>query len=208
MKITVSGKHLKVGAALKEHVLESTESGITKYFEQAISADIHFTKEAHLFVCDIIVNEGTGYNSYYKSQAKEENIFAAFDRALDRIEKQLRRYKRRIKDHHKQSIGEATAIAATKYVISDDGQDIEEDNPIIIAEKQVSIETLTVADAVMRMNLANLPALMFINKKSGCYDVVYKRADGNISWVESKQEARAENPTQKQANIQLVKKTG
>ncbi len=189
MKITVSGKQLKVGNSLKDHVTDSTESGIKKYFERAISAEIHFTKEAHLFVCDIIVNEGTGTHSYYKSQGKEENIYAAFDKALDRIEKQLRRYKRRIKDHHKVSMGEATAIAATKYVISDDGQDIEEDNPVIIAEKQTSIEELTVADAVMKMNLSNLPALMFINKKTRQYNVVYKRIDGNISWVESKSES-------------------
>ncbi len=191
MKITVSGKHIKIGNGLKEHVLESTEAGITKYFENAISADIIFSKETHLFVCDIVVNDGTGNHSNYKSQAKEENIFAAFDRALDKMEKQLRRYKRRIKDHKKMPIGEVATILATKYVISDDGQDIEEDNPIIIAEKQTSIEKLTVADAVMRMNLANLPALMFINKKTGNYNVVYKRLDGNISWVEAKQENEA-----------------
>jgi len=69
---------------------------------------------------------------------------------------------------------------------------MEDDNPVIIAEKQTSIETLTVADAVMRMNLANLPALMFINKKSGNHDVVYRRADGNISWVQSSSQAEAE----------------
>ncbi|MDX1949035.1 MAG: ribosome-associated translation inhibitor RaiA [Rickettsiales bacterium] len=191
MKITVSGKHIKIGSGLKEHVLESTESGITKYFENAISADVIFSKEAHFFTCDIVVNDGTGTHSNYKAQAKEENIFAAFDKALDRMEKQLRRYKRRIKDHRKLARDEAATIIATKYVISDDGQDIEEDNPVIIAEKQTSIEELTVADAVMKMNLANLPALMFINKKTGNYNVVYKRLDGNISWVEAKQENQA-----------------
>ncbi len=77
---------------------------------------------------------------------------------------------------------------ATKSVIADDGQDIEDDNPVIIAEKQTSIERLTVADAVMRMNLSNLPALMFINKKTDEHNVVYKREDGNISWIESKSE--------------------
>lgn len=202
MKITISGKHIKIGSTLKQHILESTEESIKKYFENAISADVHISKEAHLFVTDIIVNDGTGTQYPYKSQAKEENIYAAFDRALDRMEKQLRRYKRRIKDHHKLSTGEAAAIAATKYVISDDGQDFEEEdseNSLIIAEKPMTIETLTVADAVMRMNLSNLPALMFINKKTGSYNVVYKRADGNISWVES-QSNSAQKPHLKAVN--------
>ena len=192
MKITVAGKQLKVGAALKQYIDENLESSIKKYFENAISADVTFSKETHMFVTDIVVNEGTGNQIFYKSQAKEDNIFASFDKALDRMEKQLRRYKRRIKDHHKQGLKD-TALTATKYVIQDDGQDVEdeEDNPLIIAEKQTAIERLSVADAVMRMNLANLPALMFINTKTENYNVVYKREDGNISWVEAGEEDKA-----------------
>jgi ribosomal subunit interface protein len=193
MKITITGKQMKVGSALQEYVKENVEVSIKKYFENAISAHVTFSKETHLFVTDIVVNEGVSNQLYYKSQAKEDNVYACFDRALDRMEKQLRRYKRRIKDHHKQGVGEATALAAMKYVISDDGQDFEEsseiDNPLIIAEKQTAIESLTVADAVMRMNLANLPALVFINKKTSNFNVVYKRLDGNISWIDSKHEA-------------------
>jgi ribosomal subunit interface protein len=190
MKTTISGKQMKIGHGLREHIEESLAAGIKKYFENAISADVHLSKEAHLFVTDIIVNDGTGTQYPYKSQAKEENVFASFDKALDRMEKQLRRYKRRIKDHQKISMAEASAFAATKYVISDDGQDFEDENgtensPLIIAEKQMQIEVLTVADAVMRMNLSNLPALMFVNKKTGNHNVVYKRLDGNISWIES-----------------------
>lgn len=189
MKITISGKQLNVGNSLQEHVNEQIEYSVKKYFENAISADVFFSKETHNFVADIIVNEGTGNHIFYKSQAKDDNIYAAFDKALERVEKQLRRYKRRIKDHQKQSVSEVAMLQATKRVISDDGQDIEDDNPLIIAEKQTAVETLTVADAVMRMNLANLPALMFINKKTGLHNVVYKREDGNISWVESQEGA-------------------
>jgi hypothetical protein len=146
------------------------------------------------------VNEGVSNHLYYKSQGKEENIYTSFDRALERMEKQLRRYKRRLRNHHKTSVGDATSWAATKYVIADDGQDFEEtgegenENPLIIAEKQTAIETLTVADAVMRMNLSNLPALLFLNKKSGNLNVVYKRVDGNISWVDAKTEAASKSP--------------
>ncbi len=203
MKITISGKQMKVGAALQEYAKDNIETSIKKYFEQAISAHITFSKEAHLFVTDIVVNEGVSNQLYYKSQAKEDSIYASFDRAVDRMEKQLRRYKRRIKNHHKTSVGETTAaaFAATKYVIADDGQDHEEsvaeDNSVIIAEKQTAIETLTVADAVMRMNLANLPALMFVNKKTGNFNVVYRRLDGNISWVDANAQAASTEGTPK-----------
>jgi ribosomal subunit interface protein len=204
MKITISGKQIKVGAALQEYVKENIDISIKKYFEQAISAQVTFSKESHNFTCDIVVNEGVSNQLYYKSQAKEENIYASFDRALERMEKQLRRYKRRLKNHHKQGMGEATSWEATKYVISDDGQDFEDlgeaDNPLIIAEKQTAIETLTVADAVMRMNLSNLPALVFINKKTNSFNVVYKRLDGNISWVDAKAEASVQTPKLKAVN--------
>ena len=206
MKITIAGKQIKIGSALQDYVKDNVEASIKKYFENAISADIHFSKETHLFVTDIVVNEGTGNHIFYKSQAKEDNIYASFDKALERMDKQLRRYKRRIKDHNKTSVGEAT-FEATKYVLSDDGQDVDssEDNPLIIAEKQTAIESLTVADAVMRMNLANLPALVFTNKKTGNFNVVYKRQDGNISWVETKSQA-AGGSTDDGTNLKVVSK--
>lgn len=193
MKISISGQHIKIGQSLTEHAEEALNTGIKKYFENAISADVVFSRETHNFVCDIVVNEGSGNHIFYKSKGKEDSIYAAFDKALDRMEKQLRRYKKRIRDHSKLNLAEATSIAARKYVIQDDGQDIEADDsaPLIIAEKATPVEALSVADAVMRMNLANLPALMFINKKTGNYSVVYKREDGNISWVEAEKEVKA-----------------
>ena len=189
MHITVSGKGLNVGASLKEHVESNLEAAVSKYFDRAIDGDVVFSKESHLFCANIMVNEGTSASMAIKSEGKAEDIYAAFDIAVDRVEKQLRRYKRRIKNHKgKADMGgnNLSQATATKYVISDDGQDADEDdNPLIIAEKQTVIETITVSDAVMRMNLANLPALMFINKKTGSVNVVYRRHDGNISWVDS-----------------------
>ncbi len=195
MQISVSGQQIDVGASLREHVEERLEREVSKYFEQAIDARVVFTKEAHLFVADIIVNEGTGTGIVIKGNGKAGDIYAAFDQASERIEKQLRRYKRRIKDHHKANpaeMGDAVQpVSGTKYIFSDEGEESAEaeDNPIIIAEKPMQIERLSVSDAVMRMNLANLPALMFINKKSGGISVVYRRDDGNISWVDSQLKA-------------------
>jgi ribosomal subunit interface protein len=193
MQITVSGKHLEIGKALQEYVAAELESVVTKYFEHAISADIVFTKERHLFKADIHVNEGTGTNVLIKGSAEDDDVYAAFDLCSAKVEKQLRRYKRRIKDHHKTRIDkdESQLIHATKYVLSseveDDNEESDEQNdaPLIIAEKPMEIETLTVSDAVMRMDLGQLPALMFINKKTGSINVVYRRDDGNISWIDS-----------------------
>ncbi len=192
MKITVSGKQLDVGVSLSEYVEESLNNSVKKYFDRAIDADVVFYKDAHLFCTDIIVNEGTGKNLLIRAQAREEDVYASFDKANQRIEKQLRRYKRRLKSHHRPEANNILAMAATKYVLNDDGQEVEEGfdhTPLIIAEKPTSLEILSVSDAVMRMNLAGLPALLFINEKTDGLDVVYRREDGNISWVESKHKA-------------------
>lgn len=189
MKIRVSGKKFDVGQSLSEHVETALEAAVSKYFDNAIDADVVFWRESHLISVDIVVNEGTGHNIVIKGQGQADEAYAAFDMACMRIEKQLRRYKRRLKNHHKLSLGELSLVSSgMKYVLSGNDQEEvleEEENPLIIAEKQSSIETLTVSDAVMHMNLANLPALMFINKKTGNVSVVYHRKDGNISWVDS-----------------------
>ena len=185
MKISVSGIHLDVGTALQEYVEAELTEVVNKYFEKAISADVVFTKVRHLFRADIMVNEGTGTNHVIKASAEDDDVYAAFSIAAARAEKQLRRYKRRIKAHRAVS---AKELSGTKYVIP--ATSGEEDNdsgdaPLIIAEKPAVIEELTVSDAVMRMDLGQLPALMFINKKTGAVNVVYKREDGNISWIDA-----------------------
>jgi ribosomal subunit interface protein len=188
MQITVSGKHLEVGSALHDYVEASLQDAVTKYFEHAISADVVFTKVRHLFKVDILVNEGTGTQLVIKANAEDDDAYAAFDVAVARVAKQLRRYKGRIKDHHKvRPDKDMNSFGATKYVLSSELSEVSsgEDTPVIIAEKPTEIETLTVSDAVMRMDLGQLPAVMFINKKTLAVNVVYRRQDGNISWIVS-----------------------
>lgn len=190
MQVLISGKQISVGEALQTHARDEVTSCVTKYFDAAVSANVVFSKESHLFRADILVNEGTGTKVVVKADGKDADIYRAFDNALDRIEKQLRRYKRRIKNHHKAGHAELQ-YDATKYVIASGNEEEEakeEENPLIIAEKATMIETLSVSDAVMRMDLANLPALMFINRNSGNLNVVYRRADGNIAWVDPRVE--------------------
>jgi ribosomal subunit interface protein len=200
MKVTVSGQGMEVGSALRQRVEELLGKVVTKYFDRAINADVVFHKRGHFFSADIQVNEGTGNGIFIKGSGESEDVYAAFDQGCERIEKQLRRYKRRLKNHHKVKISEVDAedvkalLQGKKYVISNDEASEDEgegDTPLIIAEKTTRIEKLTVSEAVMRMNLADLPALMFINKKNGHINVVYVRKDGNISWVDSKVNAAA-----------------
>jgi ribosomal subunit interface protein len=191
MQITVSGKHLEVGYALQQYVETGLHAVVKKYFEHAISADVVFTKIRYLFRTDIIVNEGTGTNVIIKAGADDEDVYTSFDLASLKIEKQLRRYKGRLRDHHKSKAdkAETSAMSAIQYTLSneiDNKIELTSDSaPLIIAETPTEIERLTVSDAVMRMDLGQLPAVLFINKKNGAINVIYRREDGNITWIDS-----------------------
>ncbi len=194
MQILVSGQHLSIGGSLQAYAKERITGSINKYFDHAPSATVHFNKQNHEFFCDIIVNDGTGRHTIIKSNAAADDVYFAFDSALSKIEKQLRKYKSKLKDHSsRMKLSEITSDSV-KYVISPnkigsgDNESIETDvdNPLIIAEKPTKILKLSVGQAVMKMDLEDLPALMFENVKSNRINVVYYRKDGNISWVDSK----------------------
>ena len=192
MQVLVSGQHLSIGASLQEYVKDRITSAIKKYFDHAPTATVHFIKQNYEFLCDIIVNDGTGRHTVIKSNAANNDVYSAFDIALSRIETQLRKYKSKLKDHsNRMKLSEAVPDAA-KYVIEpvssdnhEKSDDIDFDNPVIIAEKAVKILKLSVGQAVMKMDLENLPALMFENAKTNRINVVYYRKDGNISWIDS-----------------------
>ena len=168
MQITVSGKGLDVGESLTQHVNARLEEGIEKYLDRVTDVKVVFSRESHLYRVDILVNPGTHSDITIKGQADSTDVYAAFDQTADKIEKQLRRYKRKLKNHHKARVSDAL-FEADKYVIADDKEEEapEEDAPLVIAEKKTAIETLTVSEAVMRMDLANLPALMFFSSVHG-----------------------------------------
>ncbi|MBN8522708.1 MAG: ribosome-associated translation inhibitor RaiA [Rickettsiales bacterium] len=191
MQVSVSGQHLSIGLSLQEYVKERMGGSIKKYFDHAPSATVHFNKQNHDFSCDIVVNDGTGRHIVIKSNASSDDVYFAFDAALSKIEKQLRKYKSKLKDHSsKIKVSEITPTT-TKYVISptkiddEETKEIDFDNPVIVAEKATKILKLSVGQAVMKMDLEDLPALMFRNVKTDRINVVYYRKDGNISWVDS-----------------------
>lgn len=193
MQIKISGKQVDVGDALRGYIEERLSGGIPKYLDRVTMCDVVISREAHLFRADIVLNTGTHAGVIVKGRGEATDAHPAFDAAADKIEKQLRRYKRRLTDHHKEETGKTKEEAqATKYVLaSRNEEEATEDAPLIIAEKPTSVETLTVGEAVMRMDLADLPALMFFNKANGRLNTVYRRADGNISWVDPERVAAA-----------------
>ena len=192
MQITVSGKQVDVGESLRGHIEKRLNDGISKYLDRVTNVMVVISRESHLFRVDINANTGTSAGVMIKSKGDSEDVYAAFDVAAERIEKQLRRYKRRITNHHKKRSEDGfKEYSATKYIIAPDhGEDLhEEPSPVIVAEKATNIETLSVSEAVMKMDLADLPALLFFNSASGRVNVVYRRVDGNISWVDPETKA-------------------
>ena len=188
MKIAIAAQHINTGSSLQAYVNERVSSVVSRYFEQAISTDVHFTKQNHHICCNIIVHEGTGQHLVIKSEASSDEIYSSFDSALLKCEKQLRKYKSRLKDRHNRvKISEAN-VPAIKYILQPQVTEESglEKTPVTIAEKAIEILKLSVEEALMKMDLETLPALMFKNSKTDRMNVVYYRKDGNISWVDSK----------------------
>ena len=185
MDIRVSGHQIDTGEALQQQVDERLSAIADKYFSRAISAQVTFGKGPydHSFTCDIVAYVPQGV--VLKGSAGGALAPAAFEQAADRIEKQLRRYKRRLKDRHAQAAHAEAAVDAGYTVFAPPPEpDEPDDNPPVIAETRVDIPTASVSDAVMLLDLRNTNALMFRNSGTGAFNMVYRRHDGTIGWVE------------------------
>jgi ribosomal subunit interface protein len=185
MDIRVSGHQIDTGEALRGQVDTRLQAIADKYFARAISANVTFGKGPydHSFTCDIVAYVPQGV--VLKGSAAAAIAPAAFELAADRIETQLRRYKRRLKDRHTQSVhAEAEAEAGYTVFAPPPAEEEPVDNPPVVAETKVDIPTASVSDAVMLLDLRNTNALLFRNSASGAYNMVYRRGDGTIGWVE------------------------
>jgi ribosomal subunit interface protein len=186
MQLSVNGKQLDIGDALRGHIEETLPDIITKYFENPTDAHVTMTRQGKEFRADITVHVGKGI--MVQSHGASEDPYAAYDTAGVHIAKRLRRYKRRLRDHHRGRDDLSDAIAAQHYVLEPHSDEAEEmpasDQPVIVAEMTMDIETLSVSEAVMRMDLSGQPALMFRNKAHGGTNMVYVRNDGNIGWID------------------------
>ena len=189
MEIRVSGHRVDTGEALRAHVEDRLTAIADKYFSRALSAQVTFSKGPHDygFRCDIVAHVMQGLVLKGHGQAQDAHV--AFEGAAERIEKQLRRYMRRLKDRNSAAAPGVASLDEIEdnasYTVFDGGAEEDAgDAPAIIAETRVDIPTSSVSDAVMMLDLRNTNALLFVNSKTGSHNMVYRREDGTIGWVE------------------------
>lgn len=192
MNLIVSGKQMDVGDALRQHI-EGAIKGLTEKYIRVnpTSGVVSLHKERHLFFVDIQLHLSSGLDIF--SHDKADDVYAAFDLARDHLERSLRKYSKRINDYHdKQKASELQHDSvAQQYVLSEQFGAAEEESeaelaPLVIAETTMKIDQMTVKDAVMRLELSNNPIVVFKNANNAVINVVYRRQDGNIGWVDPK----------------------
>jgi ribosomal subunit interface protein len=185
MQLTVRGKQLDVGDALRAHIAETLDNIVGKYFGKPIEATVVLSREAHFYRAQISVHVGRGI--LLQSQADGDAPYAAFDAATEHVARRLRRYKRRLRDHHRKG---AEVEPAQQYVLAPEAEDFVEPEdgaeyePVIVAEMEAVIPVLSVSEAVMRLDLSEAAALMFRNRTHGGLNMIYRRGDGNVGWVD------------------------
>ena len=188
MQVQVTGKHIDVGDALRTHVTDKLDAAVMKYMDRATDALVVFSKEGHGFRAECTVR--LGHNMTLQAHGEAGDIYASFDTAAERLEKRLRRHKRRLKDHHAAGKAAPEEFELPARVLaneSEDGEEQEGDQPLIVAETTQTLQRLSVGEAVMRMDLADAPFVLFRSGADGAFNIVYRRDDGNVGWVELKE---------------------
>ncbi len=193
MQLTIQGKQIDLGEALREHVTDKLEEINQKYFNHATFATVTFSKEGHGHgQIKTHISIRIGKNIMVMADDIKPDPYASFDSTADKVAKQMRRYKTRLRDHHDRLEQEEVEILkATAYVLApeeesdteDDGMPIGND-PVIVAEVVTDIQSMSVSEAVMRMDLAGQTALLFRNASHEGLNMVYRRSDGNVGWVD------------------------
>ena len=174
MQISVSGRHMSVGAPLSSHIEKSLSNAIHKYFGKEINAQVILEKDAPFFKAEILLHS----NPLIKGESQGDNAYASFDTALKKIEQQLNKKHDKIKDHHHNQKDHLP------YFGADSQEEVVEGSAMIIAESYEKFEKLSVAEAVKKLEKWNYPAYMFVNSSNNHVAMIYWRKDGNIGWVE------------------------
>lgn len=196
MQIAVNGKQFRIGDPLREHIERSVTEIAEKYFGNPIDASVTVSREGSSVKADIAVHVGRRIKIHGQAQASEP--YAAFDNASEKIDKRLRRFKRRLRDHHQRD-GDPESLDVQEVVFAAEVTDAPETpetdsgewQPVVVAEMTTRIDSLTVEEAVMHLDLAEAPALMFRNSAHGGLNVVFRRTDGNIGWIDPRDVAQA-----------------
>jgi ribosomal subunit interface protein len=186
MRYQISGKQIDIGEALQTHVKAELGEVVEKYAQRPTEAVIVFSRMAHEFVCETTIHLSTGLNAAAKGHAAE--IYAAFESCREKMDKQLRRYKRRLRSHHRDRTAPVEFDATPAYILAPTEEPEDDDSatlqPIVIAEMETRIPAITVGEAVMQLELGSNRFLVFRNEGHGGVNVVYRRDDGNIGWID------------------------
>ncbi|MEM1272580.1 MAG: ribosome-associated translation inhibitor RaiA [Pseudomonadota bacterium] len=187
MRYKISGRQIEIGSSLQTYVEENLGTAMEKYAGRPTDANVIFSKSGAEFVCEANVHLSTGLTCAAKASAHE--IYAAFDLCSDKMEKQLRRYKRRLKDHNRARERPVEVSEGSSYILAGtESENVEDEpetlQPIIVAEMETRIPSLSVGEAVMQMELAGAPLLVFRNEGRDRVNVVYRRDDGNVGWID------------------------
>jgi len=185
MALRISGKNVDVGDALREHITDRIEDALEKYFTGGFTGHVTLSREGNGFKSECNLHLDTGI--VLQVSAQDQDPRNSFDQAADKIEKRLRRYKRKLKDHHGHNGYDREAMEAASYVLASPEEDEEvpvDFNPLVIAETSAKVKTMTVGMAVMELDLTEAPVVMFKNAANGGVNVVYRRSDGNIGWID------------------------
>lgn len=188
MDIQVSGKNIELGDALQEHVSGRLSEGVRKYFDRGAEASVTFVREKREVECDVTTHLASGV--FLAAHGRAGDAYGAFEESLQKLEKRIRRYKRRLKDHHTNGKDPLPAQSASYYLLEPLKDEEEEEPaegdpaPVIIAESQTQLREMTVGAAVMQLDIAEQPAIVFRNAAHGRINIVYKRRDGHIGWVD------------------------
>lgn len=185
MSVRVSGKHMDIGDSFRQRIEGQIADAVTKYFEGGYSSQVIVEKSASRFAADCRLHLDTGVNLHATGQAAEPQ--AAFDAACERLEKRLRRYKRKLRDHHAGLNGNSAEFTFSVVdAVPDETEEVPEDfAPTIVAENTRPLKTMSVASAVMALDMTDDPILLFRSPGSEQLNIVYRRPDGNIGWIDS-----------------------
>jgi ribosomal subunit interface protein len=191
MQITVAGKQVETGEALKVHVEEGLGTVTRKYFDRALEAHVTFSKDRAFFLCDIHLHAGRGLT--LRGEGEGADAHRAFDIAAEHLAKRLRRYRRRVNEHARSMADERepqpvesarVSVLRVEDEEAEERPDAEAAHGAIVAETPAEIARLSVREAAMRLDLADVPVLMFRNRANGQLNVVYRRRDGHLGWID------------------------
>lgn len=187
MQLSVNGRQIDIGEAFRGHIEDSLHDIFGKYFGDAIDAAVTLSRDGPLYHAQVNAHVGRGIQLVAENRA--EKPYTAFDGAAERLSKRLRRYKRRLREHRRDGDGPARAMPARQYVLAGESGEAGRESeaagqPAVIAEMAHEIPELTVEEAVMRLDLGELPAMMFRNSAHGGLNVIYRRPDGHIGWID------------------------